>query len=304
MAPDTQRLSSRYQQKNFTVHRADLHQYLLSELSSERIRLNKRFQRFEQTPNAVSLFFEGGTAFRCRYLIVADGVKSVARQQLLPEATPRYAGYTCWRATISQGIIGLPHGSETWGPKGRFGMTPLTGSRIYWYACINAPQNSGRHRHYTIDDLLQHFDSYHRPIPEILSNTSNDDLLWNDIIDIKPLKHFAYGNIVLIGDAAHATTPNMGQGACQALEDVAVLSQEIEHAGNVQHAFKNFEKRRLKRTEYITNTSARIGRVAQVAHPVMVAARNGLMRTIPTRWAQAPLKKLLEVDFMSPIGRT
>lgn len=298
IAPDTQRLSSRYQQKNFTVHRADLHQYLLSELPSGRIRLAKRFHRFEQTADAITLFFEDGTTFRCRHLIVADGVKSGARQQLLPEATPRYAGYTCWRATISQGATVLPHGSETWGPEGRFGMTPLTGGRIYWYACINAPRNSDRYRKYTVSDLLRHFGSYHQPIPEILSNTGNGDLLWNDIIDIKPLKRFAFGNIVLIGDAAHATTPNMGQGACQALEDVAVLSQEIGQAGNIQQAFKNFEKRRLKRTEYITNTSARIGRAAQLSHPVIIVIRNGLMRALPSQWTQAPLHKLLEVDFM------
>ena len=298
LAPDTERLSSRYQQKNFTVHRADLHQYLLSKLPSEQVLLNKRIRWFEQTADAVSLFFEDGTAYRCRYLIVADGVKSVVRQQLLPDATPRYSGYTCWRATIDQGAIGLPHGSETWGPMGRFGMTPLTGDRIYWYACINSPQNSDRHRHYTVNNLLQHFGRYHQPIPEILSNTTDSDLLWNDIVDIKPLKHFAYGNIVLIGDAAHATTPNMGQGACQALEDVAVLTQEIQHAGPIQDAFKNFEKRRLKRTAYITNTSARIGRAAQVSHPVTIAIRNRLMRTLPARWTQAPLKKLLEADFM------
>src|SRR5690606_31405101 len=149
-----------------------------------------------------------GTTYRCRYLIVADGVRSGARQQLLPQAIPRYSGYTCWRATISNGAIGLHHGSETWGAKGRFGMTPLIHDRIYWYACVNASQNSAVYKNYSVKDLLRNFSDYHNPIPEILSHTSDEDLLWNDIIDLKPLSRFAYNNILLIGDAAHATTPN------------------------------------------------------------------------------------------------
>jgi len=299
IAPDTQRLSSRYNQKNFTVHRADLHSYLLSKLPSERILLGKRFQRFERTANTVLLSFDDGTTYRCRYLIVADGVRSIVRQQLAPQSTPRYSGYTCWRATIGNGAIGLPHGSETWGPKGRFGMTPLIHDRIYWYACINAPQNSATYKKYSVKDLQRNFSDYHNPIPEILSNTSDEDLLWNDIIDIKPLTRFAYGNILLIGDAAHATTPNMGQGACQALEDVAILSQEIKRNSAVEMAFKNFEIRRLKRTKYITDTSRQIGRAAQYTHPWMIGARNALLRLVPAQWTQATLKKLLEVDFMA-----
>jgi len=299
IAPDTQRLSSRYNQKNFTVHRADLHSYLLSKLPSERILLDKRLKRFEKIADTVSLSFEDGTSYRCRYLIVADGVRSIARQQLIPEAKPRYAGYTCWRATIANGNIGLQHGSETWGSKGRFGMTPLIHDRIYWYACINAPQNSNKYKKYSVTDLLQNFRDYHYPIPEILSNTSDEDLLWNDIVDIKPLTRFAYDNILLIGDAAHATTPNMGQGACQALEDVAVLNQEIKQNSSIETAFKNFEIRRLKRTKYITDTSWKIGRAAQYTHPLMIGVRNTLLRILPTHWTQATLKKLLEVDFMA-----
>ncbi len=299
IVPDTQRLSTRYNQKNLTVHRADLHRYLQGKIPSAAVQLGKRLQRLEQRDEGIVLRFEDGTRYCCRYLIVADGVNSIARQQLVPGSVARYAGYTCWRATIGNGTIGLQRGSETWGPNGRFGMTPLVQERIYWYACINAPQNSNLYKNYSVCDLLHHFSRYRDPIPEILSNTKDEDLIWNDIIDIKPLSRFAYGNILLIGDAAHATTPNMGQGACQALEDVAVLSDEISRAAAVEDAFKNFEKRRLKRTKYITETSWRIGRAAQYTHPLMVGVRNSLLRLMPAAWAQSTLKKLLEVDFMS-----
>lgn len=299
ITPDAQRLSARYNQKNLTVHRADLHRCLQGKLPSAALHLGKRLERFERTDEGIGLFFEDGTRYGCRYLIVADGVNSIARQQLVPGSGPRYSGYTCWRATILNSTIGLQHGSETWGPRGRFGMSPLVHDRIYWYACINAPQNSSMYKNYSVQDLLHNFNGYHNPIPGILSNTEDQDLIWNDIIDIKPLSRFAYGNILLIGDAAHATTPNMGQGACQALEDVAVLADEIKQTVRVEDAFRNFENRRLKRTKYITDTSWRIGRAAQYTHPFMIGIRNSLLRIIPAAWTQVALKKLLEVDFMA-----
>lgn len=303
VAPDAQRLSARYDQHNFTVHRADLHQFLVAKLPTDRLLPGKRLQLFEQGTHGIRLLFDDGSTYRCRYLIVADGVKSTARQQLVPQSTPRYSGYTCWRATISNHMLGLERGSETWGPKGRFGMTPLVDNRIYWYACINAPKDSPLYRAYSVRDLLSVFGGYHSPIPELLRNTGDENLIWNDIIDIKPLDRFAYGNILLIGDAAHATTPNMGQGACQALEDVAVLSNELLRNSTVEQAFKHFEKRRLKRTKYITETSWRIGRAGQLSNPLLIGVRNAVMRVLPASWAQASLKKLLDVDFMSAGNR-
>ncbi len=302
VAPDAQRLSARYDQHNFTVHRADLHRFLVGKLPAERLRLGKRLRRFEQGSAGIHLVFEDGSACRCQYLIVADGVNSTARRQLVPRSTPRYSGYTCWRATIPNGAIGLERGSETWGPKGRFGMTPLVDDRIYWYACVNAPKDSLTYRQYTVKDLLSVFGGYHSPIPELLRNTKDEDLIWNDIVDIKPLARFAFGNILLIGDAAHATTPNMGQGACQALEDVAVLSHELRQTGTVAQAFVRFEQRRLKRTKYITDTSWRIGRAGQLSNPLLIGLRNAAMRAMPASWAQASLKKLLDVDFRLPDG--
>ena len=295
-APDTDFISENYQQRNFAIHRADLHQFLLSKVAH--VQLGKRAIRFEQSTNSVTIYFEDGTAHRSRYLLIADGVKSILRQQILPESKPRYAGYTCWRATISNASLNLQKGSETWGKDGRFGLTPLVNNRLYWYACINSKAHNTLYQHYTIQDLYKHFEHYHQPIPQVLQHTNDEDLIWNDIIDIAPIKHFAYGNILLIGDAGHATTPNMGQGACQAIEDVAVLIDELSHESSVELAFKNFERRRLARTKYITDNSKRIGEIAQLDNSFLIKGRNTIMRLLPQQIAQYPIDKLLSVDFM------
>lgn len=302
LAPDTKKLSEQYNQDNFTIHRADLHLYLLNRLPAEKVQLGKRAIRFEENTSFITVFFDDDTQVKCKYLLIADGVKSPLRQQLLPHTTPRYSGYTCWRAVIDNSSIQLDKGSETWGTKGRFGMTPLVGNRIYWYACVNSPANNPIFREYRVKDLAAHFKNYHAPIPKILGETKDEHLIWNDIIDIKPLTHLAYGNILLLGDAGHATTPNLGQGACQALEDVAVLMDELNTSSSVQQAFRNFEKRRLKRTKYITDTSKRVGDIAQWDNSFLVNVRNTVMKVLPASVAQSSLAQLLSKDFMK-IGK-
>lgn len=298
-APDTKSISAQYQQQNFAIHRADLHLYLLSKVKSSNYSLGKQAIRFEKTAQGeIDVFFADGTVHRAKYLILADGIKSPLRQQLLPSSTPRYAGYTCWRATIDNSTIQLNEGSETWGKAGRFGMTPLIKNRIYWYACINSSPNNPTYKNFKVTDLAEHFKNYHPLIPKILSQTNDKDLLWNDILDIRPLRHLAYDSILLIGDAGHATTPNMGQGACQALEDVAILADELKSNKNVKEAFLKFEKRRIQRTTYITNTSKLIGEVAQWENPFLISVRNMLLKNIPPKLSQKSLQKLLSTDFM------
>lgn len=296
--PDTQRISTKYDQKNFALHRADLHAYLLSKISPEQIKLDRRAVKLEQHDSYVQVFFDDGSTHKANYLIIADGVKSPLRQQIIPSSTPRYAGYTCWRAIIDNTKIKLNNSFETWGRAGRFGVTPLVKDRIYWYACVNGPANNPTFKNTTVQDLQQRYSTYHSPVLEILHATKDQDLIWSDIVDIKPLDHLAYHNILLIGDAGHATTPNMGQGACQAIEDVAVLVDELKKDKTTIDAFRSFEKRRLARTRYITETSRQIGNVAQWENPIMITVRNSIARILPNSIKQHSLIKLLAKDFM------
>ncbi|CAN5412022.1 hypothetical protein BH23BAC3_BH23BAC3_21820 [soil metagenome] len=174
---------------------------------------------------------------------------------------------------------------------------PLANNKLYWFACINADANGLKFKNYTSKDLLNHFIGFHDPVPAILKATKDEDLIWNDIIDLKPIDHYAFGNIVLIGDSAHATTPNMGQGACQAIEDAIILADEMAKNISIETGFKNFEKRRLNRTHNITNTSWKIGKIAQLEHPFLIALRNFAFRKLPSGIQEKQIEQLYEVDF-------
>lgn len=294
---DAAKISRKYGLHNFSIHRATLHEALLAELSPWQVTIGKRATGFERNGREITIRFQDGSTVTTDQVIVADGIHSAIRQQLLPESTPRYAGYTCWRAVIDAGDLDITGASETWGADGRFGIVPLEGNRIYWFACLNAAENEPRFRHYTVEDLKRHFSHFHAPVNEILSRTQDNDLIHNDICDIKPLENFAFGNIVLIGDAAHATTPNMGQGACQAIEDAIVLADELKKNPMPEVAFRAFEQRRVKRTQYVVNNSRVLGRIAQLSHPMLASARNTLFRMLPAAVNERQMRTLYKVDF-------
>lgn len=294
---DADAIAQKYGLHNFAIHRPELHEALMAELDPAQLHVNKSALRVEQNGDKATLYFQDGTSHETDYLIVADGIHSPIRRQLVPGSTPRYAGYTCWRAVTDNPGLSLTGATETWGAEGRFGIVPLAGNKIYWFACVNAPQNDPAMRAMQPEGLQRIFQKFHDPIPAILRHTPDDSLLWNDIIDLKPIPRFAFGNIVLIGDAAHATTPNMGQGACQAIEDAVILADELAAHDSPAAAFASFERRRLPRTHYIVNNSWTLGKIAQWSHPLLVSLRNGLFRLIPESANERQLKAVLEVDF-------
>lgn len=296
LSADTERITRNYNTDNYAIHRADLHNFLVSKISSKSIHLNKRLKNFRQENDEVIIEFKDGTNSKTDYLIGADGVNSKVRQLLVPISDPRFAGYWCWRATIEHHFEGINKSTEVWGKNGRFGITPLKENRIYWYACINTNLKDGV-KDFGLENLKNRFKDYFPIIGEVLNLTQEKDLISTPIVDIAPISNYSFGNVLLLGDAAHATTPNMGQGACMALEDVAVLQDELNN-NDVKNSFINFEKRRLKRTHYITATSLRAGKVAQSENNFIIYLRNNLLRMMPDNITQSQLKRLLDEDFM------
>ena len=294
---DSKAIGEKYGVDNFTIHRTELHKLLLSKISSDSIHTNKCAVDIEQTNSSVIIKFQDGSFHETNFLIIADGIHSLIRKKLLPNTEPRYSGYTCWRSVIDNINLNLTETSETWGTAGRFGIVPLVDNKIYWFACVNAPQNNNAMKQYKVADLQNHFKDFHEPIPTLLRQTKDENLIWNDIIDLKPISRYAFDNIVLIGDAAHATTPNLGQGACQAIEDAIILADELKNNSDVKIVFKQFEQRRIKRTHYIVNKSWTVGKVAQVENKTMASLRNFVFRLLPASLNERLLKSLYEVDF-------
>ncbi len=294
---DSQKVSREYGLDNFTIHRAALHEALLSEIPHGWLHTGKKCVDIRTDGATHQLLFKDGSTGEADYVILADGIHSPVRQKLVPGSAPRYAGYTCWRAVTDNSLLKIDNSYEIWGSKGRFGVVPLAGDQLYWFATVNSPANNARFKNFTPEDLNEWFRKYPAQTGKIIHSTPKNALIWNDIIDLKPVPRYALGKILLTGDAAHATTPNMGQGACQAIEDAAVLYDELLKGGDMEDIFQRFEKRRLTRTHFIINQSAQIGKVAQATHPLITGLRNAIFRSMPERLKDQQLKKLYCTDF-------
>ena len=294
---DSQVIGQKFGLDNFSIHRHTLHQALLSHIDPTSIIKGKKAVGIERVGKKITLYFAESTTFQADYLIVADGINSVLRSKIFPDEVKRYAGYTCWRGVVED-AGSLAHGaSETWDTSGRFGIVPLNDGKIYWFACVKSIADNPVFNAFGAQDLAKWFNKFHHPIPEILSKASHHALVHNDIYDLAPLDHYALGNILLVGDAAHATTPNMGQGACQAIEDAATLLTELKKDQSLEKVFAEFETKRMERTQYVIRQSRMIGKIAQTDILLLAKLRNVLLRIYPASSREKQFEKLYNVTF-------
>jgi 2-polyprenyl-6-methoxyphenol hydroxylase-like FAD-dependent oxidoreductase len=287
---------------SLAVHRADVHRALLAALPAGTVHTGLLCTGFTQDESGVTASFSDATTARGDLLVGADGIHSVIRQQLFPGVTLRYAGYAAWRGVVAgDAFAHIDRTSETWGCGSRFGIVPIGGGRIYWFATGNLPSGL---RHTPAEHkaaLLRRFQAWHAPVEELIAATPDDKILYNDIFDFPPLERWSIGRVTLLGDAAHATTPNLGQGACQAIESSLALSRTLSRAlsetTDIPAALLSYERERRPRTAWITNTSWQLGKVAQLENPLACRLRNLAVRLAPPSAMRSQILKAAGYKF-------
>jgi 2-polyprenyl-6-methoxyphenol hydroxylase-like FAD-dependent oxidoreductase len=209
------------------------------------------------------------------------------------ETQPRYAGYTAWRGVST---VALEPGrlTESWGLGERFGLVDIGGGRTYWFATKNAPEGETDEPTGRKAELQRRFEDWHPPIRDVLAAADDDDrILRNDVYDLPRLPRWSSGRIVLLGDAAHAATPGVGQGAAEALEDAVVLSGLLAQGADVERALNDYEARRRPRVELVQKMSRRADKAAQLASPLGCRLRNAVIRRLPERVQRRQLEALV-----------
>ncbi|MDQ4128468.1 MAG: FAD-dependent monooxygenase [Actinomycetota bacterium] len=247
---------------------------------------------FRQERQGVAALFADGREERGDLLVGADGLNSVVRLQLFGEERPRYAGFTAWRGLADLGRD--VEGFEAWGRGSVFGLVGLGLGRFYWYGTKNAPEGQGDSQAGRKAEVLERFGGWHEPIPAVIRATPEAEILRNDVYDREPLQSWGEGRVTLLGDAAHPMTPNLGQGACQAIEDAAELAGCLRVGGDdVVGALRLYEDRRRGRTAEVARRSRLLSRVVQLENPLLCAARNAAARAMPDRLQLRQLEAVL-----------
>lgn len=205
-------------------HRADLQRVLVRHVPTEQIRTSTEVTGVHQDGDGVTVTCRDGGEMRADLLVGADGIHSTVRRGVWPDAPePVFQRILCWRGVTEPGVVWPVSGFQTWGRGARFGAHPVIGERVFWFLTVRQEEPGLR-----FDDDLGEVSArtrgWHEPIPALLAATPPEAVLCHDIYDLDPLPSYAKGRIVLLGDAAHAMTPFLAQGACQALEDAVVLA--------------------------------------------------------------------------------
>ena len=282
------------------IHRAALQDVLLSRLGPGEVHLGRKYVSFTQDDSSVTAFFEDGSSATGDILIGADGIRSAVREQIHPRMPLRYSGQTCWRG-ISD--LHLPSKfrnmlMEVWGGAARMGFIEVGRDRVYWFAVSLEPQG-GRDDLATVKQkLLGMFGDFTRPCPELIEHTSADHIIRSDLFDFRPVKKWSDRRVCLIGDAAHATTPNLGQGGCQAIEDALALSICIGKYDDVETAFRRFEKARSVKTSFVTNNSWRLGKMAHYRGRLARRARDFVLRYLPAGIQRAQFHRIVDMSYL------
>jgi 2-polyprenyl-6-methoxyphenol hydroxylase-like FAD-dependent oxidoreductase len=271
------------------IHRADLHA-VLAEVAED-VRVDHEVVALEQHDRGVVVRTASGAEETCDLLVGADGVNSVVRYAIA-DTRARYAGYMAWRG-VAPVAVEAGRLTESWGVGERFGLVDIGHGRTYWFATKNAAEAEAEEPAARKAEILRRFSHWHEPIAAVIAATPDDTILRNAVYYLEPLPRWSKGRIVLLGDAAHATTPGVGQGAAQAIEDAVVLGAQLARRDDIAAAFAAYESIRRPRARAVLKISLKADRAAQLASPFGCRLRDAVIRWTPAGAQRRQLEVLV-----------
>lgn len=272
--------------------RADVHAALVAALGDTvELRLGAAVTAVDPAAPAVSV--AGGPAEEFDLVLGADGLHSPCRLAH-GGGDVRYSGDTCWRGFAPN--PGIEAAIEWWGPRSRVGLVPVPDDRVYYFLVQAAPE--GRSGDVALDDMRERFSGFPAPAAAVVDGLDERPPLHHDLCE---LDEPVWGSpaLPLLGDAAHAMTPNLGQGAAMAIEDAVVLGRVLDGESATDAAFSAYVAARHDRVRGIQLDARRLGGLSRVRGPLSRRARDLALRLTPDRVTH---RRFDEVALGGPAG--
>jgi len=281
------------------LHRADLQRLLLQALPASLIKLDHSFLKHTRDTDSIELTFNNSQSTACSFLTGADGIHSDVRAEIVGDTSPEFRGYIVWRGIAPAAPDNIPSdvAIELHGRGERFGIGPVGGGRIGWWAAANTSVENlvaVEVRSDAHDELLDLFHGWYSPVRKLIESTSV--ILRTEAMDRPATTTWGRGRTTLLGDAIHPTTPNLGQGGCMAIEDAVVLARCFEKYGLTEAALRAYERARYSRTANITMLSRLYGDIGQWESPMGAFVRSKTISLLPTFVIQRLVKIVFDYD--------
>jgi 2-polyprenyl-6-methoxyphenol hydroxylase-like FAD-dependent oxidoreductase len=258
------------------IHRKDLIAALRNAVPAESLNTGAEVTEVREDGR---VRFTGGE-LQADLVVAADGIRSPTRHALFPHhPEPVYSGSTAFRGVAKYPGARL---STSFDRGTEIGVLPLTGDDVYWW--VSYLTEPGNRPDDPKEYLRQHVKDWHEPIPALIDATPPEAVLYHDLYYLgTPLETYVRGRIALLGDAAHAMPPFLGQGGCQALEDATVLAHELS-TKDPKEALRAYDEERRPRSQKVARESVRMGKLGpQLANPAAVKLRTALLKALPAQ---------------------
>ncbi len=238
-------------QRPYPVARADLQNMLMDEFGREDIQLGKKMVELQEQKDGVLVKFADGTEIKTDLLIGADGTHSIIRAYVLGEqVSRRYAGYVNWNGLveISEKLTPADQWTTFVGQGKRVSLMPVADGKFYFFFDVPLPVGLENNRAEYKTLLKQYFEGWCAPVQHLIDALDEQKTNRVEIHDIEPFAQFYKGRVVIVGDAAHSTTPDIGQGGCQAMEDAIYLARSLQiNTLGLEDALKRYQNKRNER---------------------------------------------------------
>ncbi|MGD1859021.1 MAG: FAD-dependent urate hydroxylase HpxO [Leptolyngbyaceae cyanobacterium] len=237
-------------QRPYPVSRTDLQEIMLAAFGPDQVHLNMRCVGVKQDEHSATAIFEDGSMATGDVVIGADGIHSEIRSYVAGETHTRYADYVNWNGLVAVDDDLPAH--DSWviyvGEGKRASMMPVGGDRFYFFFGCPKPPGTTTAPKDIPAELADIFAGWAEPVQHLIKKLDPEQVNRLEISDLDPLPQLAKGRVVLVGDSAHASTPTLGQGGCQAMEDAEVLCRYLVTTNiSVADALKRYEAERKER---------------------------------------------------------
>ncbi|MBM7139423.1 MULTISPECIES: FAD-dependent urate hydroxylase HpxO [Acinetobacter] len=238
-------------QRPYPVARADLQNMLMDEFGRDQIHLGKKMVSLEDKADFVEVHFADGSSTQADLLIGADGTHSLTRTYVLGQQVQRrYAGYVNWNGLveISEDLAPAQQWTTYVGEGKRASLMPVADGKFYFFLDVPLPAGLENNRDEYKKLLKQYFSDWCLPVQQLIERLDPQKTNRVEIHDIEPFSQFYKGRVVILGDAAHSTTPDIGQGGCQAMEDAIYLARSLQiNTLGLEDALRRYQNKRNER---------------------------------------------------------